>query len=150
MKTAKIFSVLSLALIFAAFSAGYAKKVENPVAKSTQATKITYQVVLHMDNLSSPCNVYLIKVVDESGRMIAPAQAFKPGVYKYTFIEKVTAKTNKFSRRSAILEPAKYPDHYVCVHTLVATPDIMFGPFFAGQTYFFDLYPRIQGDRGEE
>jgi hypothetical protein len=149
MKTTKIFSVLSLALIFAV-STSFAKKNENPIAKSTQAASINYEVVIHTDVLAAPCNTYLIKVVDEFGRLVAPAQVFAPGINKYSFKEKVGAKTNKFSRRVAMLVPAKYPDHFVCAAALHATPDVKFGPFLAGQTYYFDLQPRIEGQGNDE
>ena len=149
MKTAKIFSVLSLALIFAAANS-FAKKDEIPSAKSTRSAAINHEVVIHTNILGAPCNTYVIKMVDETGRLIAPVQIFVPGVNKYSFKETFNGKTNKFSRRVAMLEPIKYPAHYTCAQAIHATPDVKFGPFLAGQTYYFDLQPRIEGQGLDE
>ena len=149
MKTTKIFSVLSIALIFAA-ATSFAKKDESPSAKSTRPATVNYEVVIHTNILSVPCNTYVIKVVDETGRVVAPVKVFVPGVNKYSFRESLSGKTSKFSRRVAMLEPVKYPDHYVCTQAIHATPDVKFGPFLAGETYYFDLQPRIEGQGNDD
>lgn len=149
MKTTKLFSVLSLVLIFTA-ATSFAKKNDVSSAKSTSRAAINFEVYVHTAMLGAPCNTYVIKVVDETGRLVAPFQIFTPGVNKYSFKETITGRTNKFSRRVAMLEPVKYPAHYTCAQAIHATPDVMFGPFLAGQTYYFDLQPRIEGQGMDE
>ena len=144
MKTTKFFSILSLALIFVGVTAGFSKKVEPPSSKSLQNTGIIYQVSIHTDLSATPCNTYLVQIVDETGRLVAPPQVFSLGINKYSFNEKISTVTNVHSRRVAMLISVKYPDHYVCTSPLFTLPDVKTGPFWAGQTYIFNLYPKNQ------
>ena len=144
MKTTKFFSVLSLALIFVGVTSGFSKNFENLKAKNLQGTGIRYQVAIHPELSTAPCNTYLVQIVDETGSLVAPAQVFVLGVNKYVFYEKVSAMGSMYPRRVAKLIPIKYPEHYVCAYPLFTLPDVKIGPFLSGQTYNFDLYPRTQ------
>jgi hypothetical protein len=143
MKTTKFFSVLSLALIFAGVTAGFTTKHETPQSKALPGIGIKYQVIIHSGLSAKPCNTYLIQVVDETGRLVAPPQTFVPGVNRYFFNEKFSATGSPVSRRAAMLVPVK--DHYApCSSPIFAIPDVKAGPFWSGQTYFFNLFLKTQ------
>ncbi len=140
MKTTKIFSVLSLALIFitatSAFSAGPDKK-NDQVAVNTM---IRYQVNIKLDTEKPLCNLWLVKILDQNGRMVAPAKAYSPSVTVYNFFERGPAE----GTRVAVLVKYQYGDHYVCQTELFTAPAILSGKFLNGETYRFDLYPSTQ------
>ena len=136
MKTTKIFSVLSLALIFAAvtsvFSATIGTKNDptvNPV--------IRYHVNIQLTLEKPLCNIWLVKILDENGRMVAPAKPYIPGVVGYDFYEKGPVKGS----RIAVLVKYKGGDHYVCETELFTAPARITGQFFNGETYRFELAP---------
>ena len=143
MKTTKIFTVLSLVLIFVGVTAGFSTKHETPKSKTLPGIGIMYQVILHQGLSTQPCNTYLIQVVDETGRLVAPVQVFVPGINRYYFNEKFSAMGSLASRRVAMLVRVK--DHYApCSSPVFAVPDVKAGPFWSGQTYFFNLYLKTQ------
>jgi hypothetical protein len=144
MKTAKLFSVLTLALIFIGMNAGFSKKVENPVSIMVQSTSIMYQVNIHMGLSTYPCDTYVVQIVDETGRIVAPPQAFVPGLKAYSFKERLSTVQNNHSRRIAMLVRVTFPNHFTCSTTLFAVPAIMAGSFLPGHLYIFDLYPNTQ------
>jgi hypothetical protein len=147
MKTTKLFSVLSLAIIFAATTAGFSNGIDNRTSKASNMPGITYQVAIHLPGfIKDICNPYLVQILDENGRVVAPPQVFINGVTKYLFFEKapVSGRT-----RMAVLIPVSYPNHYVCPNDLYTLPDVMTGPFNTGQTYTFDLYPAIEAPTPE-
>jgi hypothetical protein len=144
MKTTKLFSVISLALIFVGITAGFSKKVEPVSSKIVQSTGIIYRVSIHPDLMTTPCGTYLVQVVDETGRLVAPAQVFVAGINGYSFNEKISTSANLHSRRVAMLIQVKTPSYYTCSTPLFALPDIKIGPFLAGHFYTFDLYPQTK------
>jgi hypothetical protein len=143
MKTTKLFSVLSLALIFTGVSAGFSKDIVTSNPKGSVMPVITHQVSIHFQEFSKDiCNPYLVQIIDESGRLVAPAQVFIKGINKYVFYEKGPALGRT---RMAVLIPVAYPQHFVCPNDFFTLPDTKMGPFKTGQTYTFDLYPTIHG-----
>ena len=143
MKTTKLFSVLSLLFIFAGFTAGLSKDFDNRNSQASMMPGITHQVVIHFQSLSKDiCNPYLVQILDETGRLVAPAQVFIKGINKYVFYEKAPALGRT---RMAVLTPVAYPQHFVCPNDFFTLPDTKMGPFKTGQTYNFDLYPTIHG-----
>jgi hypothetical protein len=149
MKTTKFISVLSFALIFIGITAGISKNVENPGYKVLLGTSITYHVIIHTELATNPCGNYLVEVVDETGRLVAPAQSYVPGIDKYSIHERFSTIENPNTRRVAMLVPVVYPDHFICEFPLYTPPDVLVGPFYSGQTYTFNLYPQtsIQPDK---
>ena len=143
MKTTKFFSILSLALIFVGITSGFSKNVEILNSQTVQVTGIRYQVTVHTNFMVSPCVPYLVQVVDETGRLVAPAQVFAPGRNIYIFNEKFSVLQIVNPRREALLVPVIYPELYICPNPLYTLPDVKRGPFLAGETYNFDLYPKI-------
>ena len=108
---------------------------------------ITHQVIIHLPGFTKDiCNPYLVQLLDETGRQVAPAQVFIKGINKYVFYEKAPALGRT---RMAALVPVSYPQHFVCPNDFFTLPDVKMGPFMTGQTYTFDLYPTIQTPRND-
>ena len=142
MKTTKILTILSLAILFAISSTGNANGVDTRNKQGSAMPSVTFQVSIHLSGLTKDiCNPYIIQIIDENGRIVAPAQVFNPSTTKYVFREKtpVTGKT-----RIAVLMPVSYPQHFICPVDLFTTPDAKNGPFLGGQSYSFELYPVVK------
>jgi hypothetical protein len=143
MKTTRIFSAISFAILFAVATAGFSNGFENRKPPASFMPVITYQVAIHLADLSKTiCNPYLVQIVDEKGRLVAPAQVYVKGIGKYVFTEKAPALGQM---RMAVLIPVSYPQHFVCPNDFYTLPDVEMGPFKSGQTYNFDLYPTVEG-----
>jgi hypothetical protein len=141
MKTTKFFSVLSLVLIFAAANTVYADNNKPDKFKKASQTTIKYQVAIHLSLGISTCNTYYVQITDETGRLVAPAQIFVPGVNKYVFNEAISVQGR--ARIASLVLPSNF-DPYACLNNLITRPDVKVGPFFFGLTYSFDLFPLIQ------
>jgi hypothetical protein len=142
MKTTKFFSALSLAIIFSGITAGFSTGFENRNSKVSMMPGITHHVIIHLPGITKDiCNPYLVQLLDETGRLVAPAQVFIKGINKYVFYEKAPALGRI---RMAVLVPVSYPQHFVCPNDFFTLPAVNMGPFMTGQTYTFDLYPTIQ------
>ena len=143
MKTTKFISVLSFVILFSGVTAGFSKGIDNRKTQASIMPGITYGVTIHFQDLTKKiCNPYLVQIIDETGRLVAPAQVFIKGINKYVFYEKAPALGRT---RMAVLIPVNYSQHFVCPNDFFTLPDIKMGPFKTGQTYTFDLYPTIQG-----
>jgi hypothetical protein len=141
MKTTKIFSVLSLALIFATAITVYSKDRMTDNPNQLKKATIRYEVTVHLSSVLNLCNTYLVKITDEQGRPVAHPQVFVPGVSKYVFNENVSVPAKI---RVASLALPENIDPYFCPTNLNTKSEPMWGPFFPGQTYSFDLYPIIE------
>jgi len=89
MKTIKIISTLSLLLIFVSVYAGYAGNNDNSNFVMGKTITITYKVNIHFPSGLNNSNIYLVQVVDQTGRPVAQPQVFIRGINVYTFTEKV-------------------------------------------------------------
>ena len=142
MKTTKLFPVLSFALIFTVvniISAGN-KPSNKPSMESKPA--IRYEVTAHLPSLGvALCNLYLVQVTDEYGRVVARPQVYVPGTTKYVFNEGASVQGR--ARIAKLAMPANI-DPMVCLYTLNTQPAVIPGPFKAGNTYSFDLFPVLQ------
>ena len=143
MKTTKFFSVLSLALIFAGVNAVYSNTVVTGNPQKLINSTIRYEVTVHLELGINICNsnLYLVEVTDETGRLVAPAKIFVPGISKYVFNETVSVKGRL--RVASLVLPSNV-DPFVCPNNLITKPDVKIGPFIQGMTYIFDLYPVTQ------
>jgi hypothetical protein len=141
MKTTKLFSVLSLVLIFAGANTIYADN--NPISKSKKpgVPNIRYEVAIHLSLGATFCNTYLVQVTDESGRLVAPPEIFVPGTSKYVFNELFSVPGR--ARIASLVLPANV-DPYICPSNLITKPDVKMGPFLPGHTVSFNLFPEIQ------
>jgi len=134
MKTLKLFTVLSLALIFVGISS-LKTNGTNPIPVSQV---IRYQVTIHAPTTDRPtCNLYLVEMVDQNGNTIAPPQVLNPSKNVYTFYELGTVKGVRIAR--IIID--KDVMHYSCPVEFMCAPDKQTGIFLAGETYPFNLYP---------
>jgi hypothetical protein len=138
MKTTKFFSVISLALISLGINTSTANNLPTDNPKDLRAASVSYEVFVHLAGDNNICNVYLVQVTDETGRLVAPVKRYVPGVTKYTFNEPGLVRGRV---RIAKMVRAEYPNHYVCVNDLITAPATRQGPFLMGHTYSFDLYP---------
>jgi hypothetical protein len=141
MKTTKIFSVLSLVLIFAGVNAIYADNNPNVKSKKPDVPNIRYEVAIHLSLGVSLCNTYYVQITDESGRLAAPRQVFVAGTSKYVFNELFSVPGR--ARIASLVLPSNF-DPYLCPNNLITKPDVEMGPFLPGRTVSFDLYPLIQ------
>jgi hypothetical protein len=135
MKTTKLIFALSLALIFAAgsnniFALGNLK-TDNPAERKAQ--KIAYVVRIEQLNyIQSLGGHFLVKMTDETGRMIAPAQVFRPGVSDYTFFE----AGNVRGTRVAKMERLPIGERAINIPSTSKS-----GIFIGGTCYMFIIHP---------
>jgi hypothetical protein len=143
MKTIKIFSVLSLAMIFAGVSAGFSKNSGKENIQVSRVPMIKYQVNVHLAADKAICNTYWVQLTDETGRLVAPAQIFVPGKNLYTFYSenKERSVRERGSKRVAMLVISQYVRNLECENNLFTRPDVKTGLFLSGETYSFDLFP---------
>ncbi|MCX6303995.1 MAG: hypothetical protein NT040_03415 [Bacteroidetes bacterium] len=143
MKTTKIFSVLSLALILTAVTSVFSAPIDNKNNLVSATPVIHYRVNITLSVDKPLCNLWLVKILDENGRMVAPAKPYTNGITKYDFYERGPAS----GTRIAVLVKNQHGDPYVCATELFTTPVAIFGKFFNGETYRFDLYPTTQNPK---
>jgi hypothetical protein len=148
MKTAKFFPVLIAAMIFSGLTATHAKESPNSSPSRFSKPVIRYEVTVHLPSGFSICqySLYLVRITDEKGRLVAPPQVFIPSQSKYVFTESVSVPGGI---RVASLFIPPYVDPSGCPLTLTAEPDIKQGPFDPGRSYSFNLYPVINGGDGK-
>jgi hypothetical protein len=138
MKTTKILSVISFALIFVGMTTVFATNNNGPTPIE-QLAGINYKVLLHSDFMSNPSGTYVIQITDESGRLVAAPQVWVPGVNIYTFRERFSAVSTPGTRRVAKLISVKGP-YLPGAPPVYAAPDVKVGPFLSGHTYYFNLF----------
>lgn len=143
MKTIAKISALGLVLLFAVSTAmslniGGAEKA--PPAWSIYRHVV--KVALAGD--FNVCGTYVVEIRDAKGNLVAPAKAFVPGMSDYVFYERANESGNK-GPRIATLRKVGPTGGAQCVETLRAEPAVVRGPFEAGKTYLFQLYPKLQG-----
>ena len=144
MKTIKFFSVLSLVLIFAGVNAVYSgNRITNKPKQLIKVTTIRYEVNINFWDVIDLCNTYWVRVTDETGRLVAPAQIFVPGMNQYTFYSesKERALKERGSKRIAMLVISPYLRNLECENNLFTLMDVKTGLFLKGQIYSFDLFP---------
>ena len=145
MKTTKLFSFLSLMLIFAV-TVAYAEKGPDGSGDMASKSMIRYEVTIHDLNAGTLCNTYQVQITDETGRLVSSPVTFVPGINKYTFFEEAPAKGKL---RIANLVFSNYADRYVCKVSFTLRPTVILWPFLGGQTYSLDLFPVIQSGSQE-
>lgn len=135
---------MSVALIFIGVATAFSTKNDSKLIARNQQAGIKYQVNIHMGLSAIPCAAYLVKVVDETGRLVAPPQVFNPAVRGYSFNEILSTEQNESSRRIALLVRVDYGKQLICSTQLYTLPAIKAGNFLPGHLYIFDLYPKNQ------
>jgi len=139
MKTLKIVTVLSLALIVIGVNAVYSKS-KNVPNKSQAPGRIQYQVNIHpASDLCLPLPNLFVVMTDEIGRLVAPAQLFTMGKSVYNFSETQSGSVRyAISTRMARLV---LPSESWQLFRLYPYPDCKTGTFSDGNIYQFNLYP---------
>ena len=141
MKTSTFFSVLSLALIFAVATSAFAGGIGKI---SPNNTSVRYAVnVVYNGHDQQLLSTYVIKIFNERHQLAAPPQVLIPGQSQYVFFERGPAD----GVRIAVIEKAMIDSQVEPWWTLVTEPCVVKGPFEIGNTYRFDLYPKLQGER---
>jgi hypothetical protein len=143
MKTTKLFSTFSLALIIAFATSTFANTTGKITIENTACRGIQHHVNLTIANEQALCNTYLIEIRDGKGQLVAPAKAYVSGVTGYDFFERGPAS----GIRVATLVRANFGHHFICEMELFTTPAAVQGPFLNGQVYRFDLFPNIQPNK---
>lgn len=139
MKTLKLFSVISLALILFGVNSVYSRQINNRYAMSPSAI-IRYQVIVHLHLDFTPCSIYLVQMVDAQGNYVAPPQVFVPGKANYSFYERGPVTGVRIAR--LVLAPNM--GHFACPPGLFCNPDVKTGKFLIGESYQFNLYPATE------
>ena len=135
MKTTKFIIAFSLALIFSAgFNALYAgQHAKKDVPSDTKAAMVAYVVrINNLNYLGENGNRFLIMMTDETGRLIAPAQTFQPGVSDYTFFEGGTVRGTRVAKMMKL--PIGPKSFYI-------PPTSHSGVFYGGACYLFIINP---------
>ena len=146
MKTLKINTILSLALILFAVTSATAKSTNNPKPAGS-SVNVRYEVNIQFAASEPLCNSYLVEILDASGNMVAPAQVFIPGQDLYTFYEQ-TRLTIGIRIARLVLAPMVY--HFNCDQELFTPPAIKVIHFVDRQTYTFDLAPTTKPSKRVE
>jgi hypothetical protein len=147
MKTTKLFTVLSLILIFVGINTVYPGNGLIDKPQMTRKINIKYEVNVYLFSRIDLCNTYLVQVTDETGRLVAPPKIFVPGVSRYIFAEEGPAQGKV---RVAMLLIAPDADPYICPIHIGARPDVKMGPFLQGETYPFVLRPILTAPLDKE
>ena len=143
MKTLKFISVLSLALIFSLATSAFADNI-NTKGTPTPNASIRYQVNVQLTSEKPLNTVYMVQILNQNHKLVAPAQMLVLGKTQYSFFEKGPADG---IRIAVIVKAASGMGASEPIITLVTDPCIVKGPFEVGKTYRFDLLPKFQGER---
>ena len=147
MKTTKIFTILSLAVILLCANTVYSSNLLSDRPQMTRKINIKYEVTVILNSQVELCNTYYIQVTDETGRLIASPKIFDPSKQKYVFTEDGPAKGKL---RVAMLVMATDVDPYQCPVHIGARPDVKIGPFLLDETYSFVLRPVVKAPVDKE
>lgn len=135
MKTTTKISAFGVALIFCATTTliagspnGNTKKTDNP--------GIRYQVNVHLNTDKHLCKTYIVEMVDQNNRVIAPVQSYLPETEGYNFFEAGPVTGIRIARLTTLDNTTIT----FCDQVVSASPDVKFGNFRNGQTYTFKLY----------
>jgi len=142
MKTIKIFSALSFVLIFCAVISASSAGIDKKLDQVSTSSMIRHHVNIIVSDEQVTCNRYLVEILNGNGQLVAPAKAYIPGVSSYDFYERGPAAGIRY----AVLVRATY-QQFVCETELFTKPAQAKGPFDAGMTYRYDLYPQTSAPK---
>ncbi len=135
MKAIKFIPVFSLFLLMGGSVASASPVSGQGAYKPVVAVR--YLVNIHFSNDVSLCNLYLVEIVDENGRLITAPQAFRQGISAYYFSERGPVS----GTRTAKLVLNSEVSSLICPVELHTSPFSITGEFLVGHTYEFNLYP---------
>ena len=101
MKTLKLTTVISLALILFGINSIYAGQKGNNEGVNI-APLIRYHVTIHQPYEGRMCNIYIVRITDVYGNNVTPPQGYSPQVSVYTFYEAGPVKGIRVARLEII------------------------------------------------
>ena len=135
MKTLKLLSVISFALMVFAASAIKPAEVSSMNTATPTPGNIKYQVTIHVPaDLSLPNVHFFVVMTDGNGRRIAAPQQAVTGINTYYFSELGPVTGTRIAR----LVEAHISDSYM---PFTCNPDVKTGIFKNGYMYDFNLWP---------
>ena len=143
MKTTRIFSAISMVMIFATATASFGNNTGKVTVVNPTSKGIQHHVNIVIDNEQTLCNTYLVEIRDGKGQLVAPVQVYVSGVSNYDFFERGPAT----GVRIASLVRATFGHHYICEIELFTKPAFIYGKFLNGQVYRYDLFPSSQPNK---
>jgi hypothetical protein len=138
MKTTKIYTALTLALVLFAVNTVSSATIGKSDGRVNPNPVVKHHVTVTLSGDPVICNTYLVEILDGKGNLVAPAKVFVPGVTGYDFYERGPAS----GARVAVLVLAPMHSHFQCETELFTAPAMVFGEFWPGQTYRYDLFPQ--------
>jgi len=136
MKTKKITIILGLALILLGTNLMFAANTGNNTPRLSGMNLVRYKVNTHLSGELRLCNLWVVKVTDAYGNLVAPAQGYSTANDTYIFYEKGPVTGTRVAR----LVMSNPTMQLNCVPEFSAYPDFKTGTFANGQTVTFDLY----------
>jgi hypothetical protein len=147
MKTTKLISALSFALIFATSTSVISAIPEKPSNREDkiQTNTITFNVNVHLSTDLAFCGTYQVQLVHADGSLVAPAQTFIPGKSNYEFTKVLWPDGVRplyiwKTKITAMLVQVSASDQ-TCPTELNTRPESKMVLWTTGQTIRFDLYP---------
>ena len=142
MKTSATFSALILTMFLLSVNSGFAANDNNRNEQLTNATavQVMHKVIVHLDAEVPFCNTYQIEIVDAAGNFVAPPVIYHRGITTYKFFEQThQAKALRIARLTLVPNGP----NAIGPNILLTTPDVKIIEFRDGETYQFDLFPRV-------
>ena len=140
MKTLATFSALILTMFLLSLNSGFAANNNDRNDQQTTAVQVMHKVVVHLGAEVPFCNTYQVEIVDAAGNFVAPPVIYHRGITTYKFFEQ-TRQTKAL--RIARLTMVPNGPHAIGPNILITTPDAKIIDFREGETYQFDLFPRV-------
>jgi len=111
-------------------------------SRFSTAPYVIYHVDITVSDGSGLCYTYLVEMTDYDGKLIAEPQVYTPGVTTYIFHEVGPVPGIRVARLAIAPNGEPMP----CNKNLYANPDIMImdKTFQVGETYYFNLFARIE------
>jgi hypothetical protein len=145
MKTTKLISAISFALILATATSVFSAIPEKSANREEKANLITFNVNVHLTSDLAFCGLYQVKLVFADGSLVAAPQTFIAGKSSYVFSTLLWPGNVRplyiwKTRITALLVPVS-PIDIVCPVDLITNPDSKTVLWTTGQNISFNLFP---------
>jgi hypothetical protein len=144
MKKVKILSAWIITMIVCSVTPGFAINGNTNNETAAPWNRISYKIVIHINSYVSLCDVYMVELLDASGKEIAPTQTFQEGKAEYYFTEATRQIRGIRSVRLVMIQSGQ---PYNCPAKLYTQPKTRVLSFENGSSYQFDLYPEIWSNK---
>ena len=136
MKANKITIALGIALILLGTNLLFAANSGDKIRVLSSMNLVRYKVNTHLSGEPTLCNMWVVKVTDAYGNLVAPAQVYNTTTDTYIFYEKGPVTGTRVAR----MVMSNSTMQLNCVPEFSPYPDFKTGTFANGQTVTFDLY----------